>query len=46
MTSFDIRIDDLESPEVRALLREHLDSIAPTAPAESRHALDLAFRAR
>jgi putative acetyltransferase len=23
------------------LLREHLDSIAPTAPAESRHALDL-----
>jgi putative acetyltransferase len=41
VTSFDIRIDDLESHEVRALLREHLDSIAPTAPAESRHALDL-----
>ena len=37
----DIRIDSLESPEVLALLREHLGSIAPTAPAESRHALDL-----
>ncbi|UJJ60163.1 GNAT family N-acetyltransferase [Rhodanobacter denitrificans] len=37
----DIHIDSLESPEVLALLREHLDSIAPTAPAESRHALDL-----
>ena len=37
----DIRIDNLESPEVLALLREHLDSLAPTAPAESRHALDL-----
>ncbi|WP_457095889.1 GNAT family N-acetyltransferase [Lysobacter sp. P5_B9] len=37
----DIRVDNLESPEVLALLREHLDSIAPTAPAESRHALDL-----
>lgn len=41
VTSFDIRVDDLESPEVRALLHEHLDSVAPTAPAESRHALDL-----
>jgi putative acetyltransferase len=37
----DIRIDDLEGPEVLALLREHLASLAPTAPAESRHALDL-----
>ena len=37
----DIRIDNLDSPEVLALLREHLDSLAPTAPAESRHALDL-----
>ena len=37
----DIRIDNLESPEVLALLREHLDSLAPTAPPESRHALDL-----
>lgn len=32
---------DLEHPAVRALLGEHLESIAPTAPAESRHALDL-----
>lgn len=37
----DIRVDNLESPEVLALLYEHLSSIAPTAPAESRHALDL-----
>lgn len=37
----DIRIDNLENPDVLALLREHLDSLAPTAPAESRHALDL-----
>ena len=36
----DIRTDNLESTEVLALLREHLDSLAPTAPAESRHALD------
>jgi putative acetyltransferase len=37
----DIRIGDLRCPQVLALLREHLESIAPTAPAESRHALDL-----
>lgn len=37
----DIRTDNLESPEVLALLREYLDSLAPTAPEESRHALDL-----
>lgn len=37
----DIRVDNLESPAVLALLREHLDSLAPTAPRESRHALDL-----
>lgn len=37
----DIRVDNLEGQEVLALLREHLDSMAPTAPAESRHALDL-----
>ena len=37
----DIRAGNLDSPEVIALLREHLDSMAPTAPAESRHALDL-----
>jgi putative acetyltransferase len=37
----EIRIDDLRSKEVIELLQEHLDSMAPTAPAESRHALDL-----
>jgi putative acetyltransferase len=37
----EISTDNLGSPEVLALLREHLDSLAPTAPAESRHALDL-----
>ncbi|WNL38095.1 GNAT family N-acetyltransferase [Halomonas sp. PAMB 3264] len=37
----DIRIDDLNSPEVISLISEHLASMAPTAPAESRHALDL-----
>ena len=37
----EIRVDDLQGPEVIALLREHLDSMEPTAPAESRHALDL-----
>lgn len=36
----DIRIDNLQDSRVLALLREHLDSLAPTAPAESRHALD------
>ena len=38
----DIRLDNLESPQILELLHEHLDSLAPTAPAESRHALDLA----
>lgn len=38
----DIRVDNLEGPEVLALLREHLDSMENTTPAESRHALDLA----
>lgn len=37
----DIRTDSLESPEVLALLCDHLDSLATTAPAESRHAPDL-----
>jgi putative acetyltransferase len=38
----EIRVDPLESADVLALLQEHLRSLAPTAPAESRHALDLA----
>lgn len=37
----DILVDNLEGHEVLALLREHLASLAPTAPAESRHALDI-----
>nr|WP_297462064.1 GNAT family N-acetyltransferase [uncultured Halomonas sp.] len=36
-----IRVDNLESPEVLALLHEHLSSMEVTAPAESRHALNL-----
>ncbi|MCP1727422.1 putative acetyltransferase [Natronospira proteinivora] len=37
----EIRLDNLDSPQVVALIREHLESMAPTAPPESRHALDL-----
>lgn len=36
-----IHEDTLDSPPVLALLREHLDTLAPTAPPESRHALNL-----
>ena len=39
--NWQIREDPLDSPAVLALLREHLNTLAPTAPAESRHALDL-----
>ena len=38
----EISVDHLQSADVLALLQEHLRSLAPTAPAESRHALDLA----
>lgn len=37
-----IRLDDLRGPAIAAFLQAHLDDIAPTAPAASRHALDLA----
>ncbi len=37
-----IRPDDLRGPAIAAFLQAHLDDIAPTAPAESQHALDLA----
>jgi len=37
----DIRIDDLRSGEVAALLQEHLDEMALYSPPESIHALDL-----
>ena len=36
-----VRKDPLDNPAVLALLREHLNTLAPTAPAESRHALDI-----
>jgi putative acetyltransferase len=36
-----IRADDLSGPEVAALLREHLSSVALHSPPESVHALDL-----
>ena len=38
-----LRIDraDFDDPRLIALLEAHLDELAPTAPAESRHALDL-----
>ncbi|MGL6235579.1 MAG: GNAT family N-acetyltransferase [Segniliparus sp.] len=33
---------DFSDPLLRAFLQAHVDDLAPTAPAESRHALDLA----
>lgn len=33
---------DFDDPRLAAFLQAHLDDIAPTAPPESRHALDLA----
>lgn len=38
----EIRRADLDDPRLAVFLRSHLDDLAPTAPAESRHALDLA----
>ncbi|REJ77241.1 MAG: GNAT family N-acetyltransferase [Acidobacteria bacterium] len=37
----EIRIDDLEGPEIRELLEEHLQRMYETSPPESVHALDL-----
>lgn len=37
----DIRIDDLQGPEVRGLLAEHLHSMTLHSPPESIHALDV-----
>lgn len=37
----EIRVDPLTSPEIRELLREHLQSVAQHSPPESVHALDL-----
>lgn len=36
-----IRIDDLQGPEIRALLEEHLAQMRAQSPPESVHALDL-----
>jgi putative acetyltransferase len=37
----DIERADFANPELTVFLREHLDELAPTAPPESRHALDV-----
>jgi len=37
----EIRVDDLSGPEIRALLREHLDNMHALSPPESVHAMDL-----
>ena len=37
----DIERADFAKPELRVFLQEHLDELAPTAPLESRHALDV-----
>lgn len=36
-----IQIGSLDNPQIVNLIREHLAAMEPTAPAESRHALDL-----
>lgn len=40
-STLEIRLDNLDDPQVIALIREHLAAMAPTAPPESRHALDI-----
>ena len=37
----EIRLDDLQGPEIRALLEEHLANMRRISPPESVHALDL-----
>ncbi len=37
----EIRIDDLDGPEIRALLEEHLQAMRSVSPPESCHALNL-----
>lgn len=37
----EIKIDDLEGPEIKALLEEHLEAMNAASPPESCHALDL-----
>ena len=38
---FDLRIDDLQGPEIADLLRLHLNDVARYSPPESVHALDM-----
>jgi putative acetyltransferase len=38
----EIRLDDLSGPEIRALLKEHLDNMRALSPPESVHAMDIA----
>ena len=40
-SQFEIKIDDLNGPEIAELLAEHLRSLAEISPPESRHALNL-----
>jgi putative acetyltransferase len=37
----EIRVDDLQGPEIRALIHDHLQHMYATSPPESVHALDL-----
>ena len=41
MNRLEIRVDDLQGPEVAAFLQEHLNDMYATSPPESVHALDL-----
>jgi putative acetyltransferase len=41
MNRFQIKVDNLEGPEIAAFLTEHLRSLAEVTPVESRHALNL-----
>ncbi len=40
-SNWHIRLDDLQGPEVRALMEEHLEDMYKWSPPESVHALDL-----
>jgi putative acetyltransferase len=41
MKDLQIKRDDLSRPEIRALLREHLDNMLDLSPPESVHAMDI-----
>lgn len=38
---FEIKIDDLQGPQIAQLLQQHLVEMRATSPPESKHALDL-----